>query len=160
MVKNSNYYYFLLILIQYKKLFSKGSAAIWNEIWESFARRLTFLKYISLKNLINFEMYNYQSVFTNHLKSFSNLRALHIKHVNFFFDQKFLNTFFQMSNSLHSLKLHLKNVDVKLIESNLDAFKIGLESLIYFELMCPKNSIEEIKSLKKTFKQLMFFFLN
>lgn len=58
-----------------------------------------------------------------------------------------------MSNSLSMLKLHLKHIDPKLVKSNLDAFKKNLENLITFELVCPRNGVEEMKSIKKAFKQ-------
>lgn len=75
-----------------------------------------------------------------------------LSHFSFFFDQKFLTSFFQMSNSLRMLKLHLKHIDPKLVKSNLDAFKKNLENLITFEL-ASRNGVEEMKSIKKAFKQ-------
>ena len=101
--------------------------------FEEFIKQLglkTKLVQLELINFSSFVTFNYQAVFTKHLNRFKYLKKLDLSYLNFFLTQNFLNSLFELSPSLTSLKLKIDNFDVNLLKPNLDKFYSVI--LVYF----------------------------
>ncbi|CAF0925886.1 unnamed protein product [Brachionus calyciflorus] len=124
--------------------------------FDQFLDELTKKTCLNELNLINFNTfltYNFQSVFSKHLKNFTHLKQFDLNFLNYFFTQQFCQSLLDLAPNLTVLKLKIDNFDCQVFKKNLDEFK-RFKKLVLFELIC-KNKESEINFIKKSFKNVL-----
>lgn len=91
----------------------------------------TRIEDLRLINFASFVHYNFQLKFNQKLADFKHLKRLEIFYLNFFLTQQFLNSLFELNESLKFLKIKIENFDLKILKSNWQKFKL-VNFILYF----------------------------